>query len=111
MTSMATQTAQSTEQTPTKLSYLQVLEGLKHGGTLRYFFLDGGVAVPGNDGSPQAKCFVEITTFLGLRERGFIDTKGESDIVGGYPYYANNHKSQIYRIAEKGLEHLSEVSK
>lgn len=79
-----------------------VLKSLKEGGSLRYFFLHGGVAVHGQDGSPDRTQTCAIGTFLDLRDKELIEQTERE--VTGYPYYANNRKSSIYRITQKGLQ-------
>ncbi|MCA9355468.1 hypothetical protein KC865_02880 [Candidatus Kaiserbacteria bacterium] len=75
----------------------EVLEVLGEGGSLKYFFLDGGVAVMLPDGSPKPECYCPIEVFLQLRSNGTIQATEKN--VTGYPYFANNHRSDVYRIA------------
>lgn len=83
----------------------KVLGLLKDGGSLRYFFLEGGVAIHGKDGAPMNPpqcCSVQV--FLDLRERKLIDMTQRE--VTGYPYYANHHKSSVYCITKAGRKFL-----
>ena len=73
-----------------------VLEVLRNGGSLRYFFLHGGVAVHGADGAPLRDITCPMEVFFDLRKREVVEmTEREKS---GYPYYANNHKSSVYRL-------------
>lgn len=85
------------------LEFIKILRMLAEGGSLWYFYLDGGVAVHDGKGEPtKERC--DIQTFLDLREKGLIDAGEKKE--HGYPFYANNLKSQIYRISEAGRSYL-----
>lgn len=71
---------------------------LKAGGSLRYFYIAGGVMVHDPAGDPARGVPCSTAEFLELREAGVIEmTRRE---VGGYPHYANSHKSSEYRLAK-----------
>ena len=76
----------------------EVLKVLEEGGSLRYFFLEGGVAVHGKDGAPLRTVTCSTETFLKLREEKKIDQTEKLNT--GYPYYANNVKSAVYRLTK-----------
>jgi hypothetical protein len=76
----------------------EVLATLNDGGELWYFYLEGGVTIHDKDGKPlrDRHCLIEI--FLELQRQGVIvPTRKQNH---GYPYYANNAKSQVYAIAK-----------
>lgn len=78
---------------------IKILRVLVEGGSLWHFYLDGGVAVHNKEGEPtNERC--NIQTFLDLREKGLINAGEKKET--GYPFYANNTKSQVYRISEAG---------
>lgn len=72
---------------------------LAKGGSLRYFFLHGDVAVHDANGKPAGEtCPAGI--FRDLREKGLIEISAR-DVIG-YPDYADNHKSDEYKISDEG---------
>ncbi len=74
-----------------------VLNELKRGGTLRYFFLDGGVAVhDSNDAPTKIHCSTQL--FEEFRRAGKVEITARA--VSGYPYYANRAKSDVYKLAK-----------
>ncbi len=80
------------------LSKEEILSMLQEGGELWYFFLHGGVAVHDRDGNPIRDCHCPIDVFLALREDNVIVmTEREKT---GYPFYANNHISSTYKLAQ-----------
>lgn len=85
-----------------------VLEYLGQGGSLRYFYLHGGVAVHGEDGAPDRDQSCGIQAFLDLREKGLID-QTRRDVIG-YPHYADSHKSSEYKITGAGHACLARVA-
>ncbi len=74
----------------------RVMKLLEAGGSLRYFYLEGGVAVHNADDTPNRKEKCDTVTFLGLREQGVIEQTQRD--VSGYPYYANNARASVYRL-------------
>jgi hypothetical protein len=76
-----------------------VMGVLKADGSLRYFFLQGGVAVCSPNGAPNPEVPCSMKTFLDLRERGLVTMTKHN--VMGYPYFADNHRSDVYRAASK----------
>ena len=79
-----------------------VLAFLKAGGSLRYFAVAGGVAGHEANGTPSKQQTCSISTFLKLREEKLIDLSDRN--VTGYPYYANNHRADVYKITDTGRE-------
>jgi hypothetical protein len=81
-----------------ELTREEIIAILQEGGELWYFYLDGGVGVHNKDGKPMEKhIFCPMKIFLDLREYGVIARMRRNDT--GYPYYANNHKSDVYSIS------------
>jgi|GEM_PF-5439115 len=77
----------------------ELMKVLEDSGSLRYFFVEGGVTVHDKTDTPVRGMRVSTATFLDLRNRGVIEmTQREK---GGYPHYANNHKSSVYKLAKK----------
>jgi hypothetical protein len=81
-----------------ELTREEVMAILQEGGELWYFYLDGGVGIHDKNGEPMKdrRIFCPIRIFLELREQKVIDMTRRNSI--GYPYYANNHKSDVYSI-------------
>ncbi len=78
----------------------EVMSVLKDGGTLRYFYLNGGVAVHGKDGNPSKDArYCPIDVFLKWQQDGTLTAGRQID--HGYPWYANNAKSQEYTLTHK----------
>lgn len=84
---------------------IALLERLRDGASLRYFAVHGGVALHSNTGEPDREARIRIADFLDLREKGFIEMTERNKL--GYPHYANNHRSDVYRISEAGLKQFS----
>ena len=85
-----------------------VLAFLKAGGSLRYFAVAGGIAAHEANGTLGKQQTCSIGTFLELREKGFIDLSDRN--VTGYPYYANNHRADVYKVTDTGREATFEPS-
>ena len=77
----------------------KVMDALEAGGSVRWFFTQGGAAVCKPDGSrnPDVTCSYE--TSWDLMNRNLI-VRTEPD-VPGYPHFADNHRSSVYRTASK----------
>ena len=82
----------------------EVLGVLNEGGSVRYFAVAGWQAVHNKDGEPFPTQKCSVTVFLHLREKGLIDMSERN--VMGYPYYADNHRSDVYRITKAGRKFL-----
>ncbi len=83
---------------------INLLGILHEGGSIRYFAVAGGQAVHGKDGKPMPSEKCSITVFLDLRENGMIEMTERN--VMGYPYYADNHRSDVYRMTDVGRAFL-----
>lgn len=68
---------------------------LSEGAELWYFYLDGGVAIH-QRGEPLKGKYCPTSLFLSLRENGAIERKRRNNT--GYPFYANNVKSDVYTL-------------
>lgn len=77
-----------------RLTREEVIDALKQGADLWYFYLDGGVAIHQNGRPTETSCPIDV--FLNLRETGFIERSRQNGT--GYPFYANNAKSDVYKI-------------
>jgi hypothetical protein len=77
----------------------EVLDVLQRRGELWYFYLDGGVMIH-LDGKPLRGCSCPMKVFEDFRLRGVIIPVRKNET--GYPFYANNAKSQVY-MAERTL--------
>jgi hypothetical protein len=77
----------------------KLLDILYHSGSLRYFYLDGGVAVHDSSGVPVKNVNCSIDQFCKLRVENKIQFIRNIDT--GYPYYADRVKFSLYKAVSQ----------
>lgn len=71
----------------------EVLQILVSGGSLWYFYLEGGIGLHDSSGNPIKDCYCPAELFSELDAEGRIKFQQK---IGGWPFYANNAKIAIY---------------
>ena len=91
----------------TSLTVQEILQILKKDGELWYFYLLGKITIHSSKCEsstgkhrPIKDMFCPIEVFHSLEKDGLIEKIGHNDT--GYPFYANDWKSDIYTITELG---------
>lgn len=77
----------------------EVMKVLCDGGTLWQFRDGNGVAIHDEDGNPIQGCYCPNEIFLAIRKEGVIFLKEKNK--AGYPFYANNYRSDVYLLKQE----------